>query len=629
MNTQKMFKAMLNRLKDRNHRIKFQMIFIAVFIFLLIGVTIFTRSLIQQEEKRKMKNMKEKGVHLVSLAALHSVNDFETSKRDFYLRTLLGYSSAADLVYCFVHDNTGKSIASFTSNVLKVRIPDEIEVRSLSSMRLTAQIFLDPLSEQSISEYSKPIFEGGQKTGTVRLGFRFPSVELFSPERISLLAMFALLIFAAVFLAYYGILYAIRPVQKSIYDIKNRSNGTGPVGADSAMGGGIARIVGDLNHSFSDLHGRLKKIESANFDLATKVGVVSFEKNKIINLLNAMDFGILTIDVLDNLSYINDYMSKLLGKELKDVIDRPLDSILGHDEIVTFILQHEIAESSNSAKHIETTFPDVSPGETFKMSFFNLKDNEGAVTGKMILLKNITNEKLGEKTQQEFIAHVSHELLTPLTTIKSYNEMLMDGEIDKVEMQKEFYNTISDETTRLTRLIQNLLNISKIEMGSLTINKGLIKTDLLFQDCASAISASALNKGIAFEKKVPDKFPSLDGDKELLKVAINNILNNAVKYTPEGGSITFSLNEQDTSVTFAITNTGQGISKEDIPHVFEKSYRSKDTHVTEQTGTGLGLAISAEIIQLHGGEIEVQSEPDKETRFTISMPKEEYYIENK
>ena len=152
---------------------------------------------------------------------------------------------------------------------------------------------------------------------------------------------------------------------------------------------------------------------------------------------------------------------------------------------------------------------------------------------------------------------------------------------------------------------------------------------MLFEDCANAINASALNKNISFEKILPDKFPSLYGDKELLKVVINNILNNAVKYTPEGGNITFSLYEHNNNVTFDVVNTGYGISKEDIPRIFDKSYRSADQHISEQPGSGLGLAIASEIINLHGGEIEVQSELGKETCFKINIPKEEYYLEDK
>jgi signal transduction histidine kinase len=163
-------------------------------------------------------------------------------------------------------------------------------------------------------------------------------------------------------------------------------------------------------------------------------------------------------------------------------------------------------------------------------------------------------------------------------------------------------------------------------MGSLTINKGLVKTNWLFEDCVSAIEPSALSKNITIEKILPDKFPLIVGDKELLKVAINNLLTNAVKYTPEGGTITFSINDRNNMVICEVIDTGYGIAKEDISHIFDKFYRSADPNITERTGTGLGLSITSEIIKLHDGEIEVQSEPDKGTRFTIILPKGEYYI---
>jgi signal transduction histidine kinase len=204
--------------------------------------------------------------------------------------------------------------------------------------------------------------------------------------------------------------------------------------------------------------------------------------------------------------------------------------------------------------------------------------------------------------------------------------MLIDGDIDDSEMKKEFYNTINEEADRLTALIHNLLSISRIEMGSLTLNKGLVKTDWLAGDSVSAIESAAQNKHIVLEKNLPETFPSLVGDKELLKVAIINILNNAVKYTPEKGKITFSLSDLNGLAIFDIVDTGHGISKEDLAHIFDKSFRSTDPHVREQTGSGLGLAIASDIIHLHGGEIEVESELGEGTHFSIRIPKEEYYI---
>jgi two-component system phosphate regulon sensor histidine kinase PhoR len=163
-------------------------------------------------------------------------------------------------------------------------------------------------------------------------------------------------------------------------------------------------------------------------------------------------------------------------------------------------------------------------------------------------------------------------------------------------------------------------------MGSLTIEKGLIKGDWLFNDCMAAVEGTALKKNISIERELPDNFPSLVGDKELLKAAIINILGNAVKYTPENGHIKFMLTEQDDFIIFEVTDDGCGISKADLPHIFDKFYRSTDPHVTEQTGSGLGLALTSEIVRLHGGEIEVNSKPDEGSHFMIRLPKEEYYL---
>ena len=125
---------------------------------------------------------------------------------------------------------------------------------------------------------------------------------------------------------------------------------------------------------------------------------------------------------------------------------------------------------------------------------------------------------------------------------------------------------------------------------------------------------------------MPDIFPTLIGDKELLKIAVINILGNAVKYSPENTEITYSLLEERDMVVIDITDTGYGIGKEDLPHIFDKFYRSKESDILEQTGSGLGLPMAAEIINLHGGEIEVESEKSEGTKFTIRIPKEQYFV---
>jgi two-component system phosphate regulon sensor histidine kinase PhoR len=384
--------------------------------------------------------------------------------------------------------------------------------------------------------------------------------------------------------------------------------------------------MNDLEQSLVKLKEKLDKTEADNTEMATMLGVTTFEKNKISKIIDSMSFGVIITDIQDNINYINAYMLSLLNKEWKDVVDRPLGEIINQDEIISFISQQESLKATSNPGQLETTFPDIAPGELFGVSSSYLHDSEGAVIGKISSVKNISAEKSMETASQDFIANVAHEFLTPLTTINSYNEILMDEEIEDKEMAKEFHNTISEEAARLTRLVQNLLSISKIEMGAMTLSTGLVKTESLVEDSFQTIETPAREKQITINTNLPDNFPSLIGDKELFKTAIINLLGNAVKYSPEKSSITFSLTENDDKVIFEISDTGYGISEEDLPHIFEKFYRSTDSQITEQKGSGLGLAMTSEIIRLHGGEIEVESELGKGTHFIISIPKEEYYL---
>jgi len=600
---------------------------VTLFVFVLIGIIIFAQILIRQEEKYKKQDLLDRGNYLVSLVSLHPIEDFRGNKRNFLLRTLTGYTTYEGLAYFFVHDDAGLPIVSLAPNDLASKAPNDIQMTSLNAMGLTKQTFKDHRSQGTIYEFAKPIFEHSRKAGTVRLGLKLPPISFFSLERTRFLAMIALFILAIILFFYYGISLALRPLRKLHQDFKYTC--TDPVAGvpNSADRESVGSTIKTLERSLTQIKKNLTKIETENVALASKLGVTTFEKNQVAKVLDSINLGIVITDIQDNISLINEYLLRMLNRKREDVLDHPLGEVLEHDEIMSFISEQEGGKQINAARHIETTLPELAPGDVFSVSLTVLKDGEGSLVGKMISIKKITSEKAVEKAQYEFIAHIAHELKTPLTSIKSYSEMLIDGDIDDSEMKIEFYNTINEEADRLTALINNLLSISSIDMGNLTLNKGLVKTDWLAGDSVSAIESAAQNKHIVLEKNLPETFPSLVGDKELLKVAIINILNNAVKYTPDNGKITFSLSDQNGLAIFDVVDTGHGISKEDLPHIFDKSFRSVDPHVREQIGSGLGLAIASEIIHLHGGEIEVESEPGEGTHFSIRIPKEEYYID--
>ena len=611
-----------------NSSMKVRWIGIAMSVFFLVGIAAFTQILVRYDQKNKIRDILNKGNSLVSLIALHPLKNLNGQKSEFFLRTLSEYISSEGLVYCFIHDRHAKPLLSLAPRDLISNIPESIQVKSLYTMGLTMQIFSVSGTEGTFYEFAKPVFENGERNGTVRIGLKLPPTSIFNSERIGLLAMIAFLIFATITFAYYGMTSAFRPLRNISHDFNNSCMCIPllPAPSNSEKNRGMLQIIRDLEQSFFQIKETLNKTETDNVEIATRLGVTTFEKDQISKIIDSIKFGIIITDIQDNISYMNSYMLRLLDKKRGDVVDHPLGEVLEHDEITSFISQQESLNSTSNSEHIEITFPDLSPGEIFQVSSSYMRDNEGAIIGKMISIKNITREKSSEKVKNEFIANVAHEFLTPLTTIKSYNEMLMDGEIENEEMQKEFFNTISEETGRLSRLIQNLLSLSKIEMGSLTLSTSLVKTDWLVGDSIVAVEKAAQRKNMVITKIMPDQFPSLVGDKELLKTAIINILGNAVKYSAEESEITFSLMEQSNLVIFDIIDNGYGISEEDLPHIFDRFFRSTETHIVEQTGSGLGLAMTSEIIHLHGGEIKVQSEPGKGTQFTISIPREEYYL---
>lgn len=603
-----------------------QRIGVVVFLVFLVGISVFfTHHLATQETKHKEQDFLSRGNHLIALVSTYPINDMDDVKRDRFLKILSDFSTEG-LAYLYVHDLGEKRVLSLSMSDVSSRVPSHIISGSLYAMGAVEQSFPDKITGNTVREFAKPIFENGQKSGTIRLGLEIPPPSLFSLERLSLLAMIAFFVVSALALGYYGITFALRPLRHLSRNFRSTFVDSDDGEIPDMKSGQIAPMVEEFEESLSQINEKLRDIQTENIELTSRLGVMAFERNQIVKILDSVNFGIIIIDVQENINHVNDYMLKLLDKDRAAVVDHPFGEIIGNPEILSFVAQQETLGRTSSITHLDGMFPELSPSEKYRISSSYLMGGENTPIGLMMTVNNVTSEDMAENAQQDFIAHVAHELLTPLTNIKSYSEMLMDGEIDDIEMQKEFYNTINEQTDRLSNLIRNLLSISKMETGSLTLNKGLVKTDWFVDDCISNIEGSAKDKDITIEKELPDLFPSMMADKELLKVALNNILGNAVKYTPGGGTVTFGISERDQMVHFEVADTGFGMSEEDQQHVFEKFYRSDNPQITSEAGSGLGLATTVEIVQLHDGETTVESELGKGTRFRISIPKEEYNL---
>jgi two-component system, OmpR family, phosphate regulon sensor histidine kinase PhoR len=233
----------------------------------------------------------------------------------------------------------------------------------------------------------------------------------------------------------------------------------------------------------------------------------------------------------------------------------------------------------------------------------------------------MTKEKEVAEMKNDFVSNVSHELRTPLASIKAYIEMLIDGEADDEKTKTEFYEVIQNEANRLSRLIDNILNISRIESGLVKINKQPQSLMVIVKEALEVIAPQAKLKNIKLDEHLMPAIYQTQADKDMLYQAVLNLLSNAVKYTPEGGTITVSatVDEAKRQLVAKISDTGVGIPPKDLPFVFDKFYRAESNNRMAK-GTGLGLSLVKHIVEtVHHGRMFVESSVGKGSTFGFEL----------
>ncbi|MBC8442428.1 MAG: PAS domain-containing protein [Deltaproteobacteria bacterium] len=597
---------------------KTKFIILLLFLLVLVGIVLISYAQFKKETIKDYKQIKESGRSLIGMLSLPSTASLLSGPNDYFFRELSQNAISNKIAYCIIHDAQRKPVLLFSPENIDQQVPDIIINKSLLESGFIMQDFLTTDGHELI-EFAKPVFADKKIAAVVRLGLKVADNNFFTYENLVLPFQIAFFIMLALVFGYYWTILSF----KHLKTIKLADDGTPGIKPGK---GDVKDIIENLEAYLASVKEKTSEAETQRQQLESRLKISQFENKQFFNIFNAFDFGILLIDNREMVFFANTYLLNLLGQSAEDLINSSYDEVIEHEDLKTFIMQRGSAEGHLISKHMKITFEKTDPGQFFQASSYNITDAEGSLFIRLIMVVNISREKEAEKAQQDFISHIAHELRTPLTNIKAYNEMMMDGEINNAEMQKEFFNTINDETNRLAKLISSILELAESEMGQLTITKDMVKTDWLMEGCIEAVEAVAKEKNITIERQVPDNFPKVMGDKEMLKSALINILGNAVKYSPESARITFAIKEADDMVVFEINDTGYGMDEKDLPHIFEKFYRSENEDVVEQTGSGLGLAITAEIIKTHDGFIEVQSELDKGSQFTIKIPKGDLLI---
>lgn len=260
-------------------------------------------------------------------------------------------------------------------------------------------------------------------------------------------------------------------------------------------------------------------------------------------------------------------------------------------------------------------------GEGESTCFLRVARHALAERGFVWILRDISQQKLAEEMRTQFVMTATHELRTPLANIKAYSESLaLYDDIDPEE-QKHFFNTIHGEATRLARFVDELLNVSQMEAGSLSLSTHETDISRLIEEVLLQLQPEIERKKIHFEQRLPAKIPRLCVDKDKMAASLVNLVGNAVKYTPEEGKVRLEVELTPTEMLIHVEDTGFGIAQDDLGRLFDKFFRSSDERVQAISGSGLGLAFTQEVARLHGGRIAVHSELNKGSRFTLTLPR--------
>lgn len=240
--------------------------------------------------------------------------------------------------------------------------------------------------------------------------------------------------------------------------------------------------------------------------------------------------------------------------------------------------------------------------------------------GAVLVLHDITELRRLERVRRDFVANVSHEFKTPLTNIQGYSETLLTGALDDTANRRRFVEIIRDHARRLARLTDDLLKLSRIEAGRLELEMRPIRVDTLVKGCVESSRFNAEARGLQIRADVQENAPAIRGDSTWLGEVLQNLLDNALQYTPSGGQIDILARANGHAVTFTVADTGIGIPQSDLERIFERFYRVDAARSREAGGTGLGLAIARHIVDAHGGRIWVESAVGHGSRFHFSIP---------
>jgi two-component system phosphate regulon sensor histidine kinase PhoR len=381
--------------------------------------------------------------------------------------------------------------------------------------------------------------------------------------------------------------------------------------ADRAAGGDFTPL--DRDHGRDEIANLAGALGGTVAQLGRTIHTLTDERNRSAAILASMVEGVAVVAGDERILYCNHAFEQILELPEGSSQGKKLVEAIRQAELVSAVRQ-----ALPGAKQITG---EVEVGTVRRRSFSVTAApvRAAGANSAVLVLHDITELRRLERVRRDFVANVSHEFKTPLTAIQGFAETLLSGALDDKTNRKRFVEIIREHAWRLARLTDDLLKLSRIEAGRLELEFRAVRVQALVNGCVETARFKAETKGLRINVELPDGLPLVRADGAQLGEVLQNLLDNALQYTPRGGQIDVSASANGNSVTFTVADTGIGIPESDLERIFERFYRVDAARSREAGGTGLGLAIARHIVDAHGGRIWVESAVGQGSRFHFSV----------
>ncbi len=453
---------------------------------------------------------------------------------------------------------------------------------------------------QDMLYMAMPVSE--QKEAIVRLAIPLTELRIVSTHlRVLLVFSFVLTFVIAVLLSFIASGYFSRPLKEMAEIAKKIAQGDLSQKISLRSGDELSDYARSMNYMSDQIRMRMEEVAK--------------EKSQLEAVLLSMIEGVLVIDKQGRIVLMNESFRQFFhikeetsGKNTLEVIRN-----LKVKEMVDKVLK--------SPAGVESTEISVSvPEEKGMLVHAAPILRAGQLEGVVVVFHDITQLRHMERLRREFVANVSHELRTPLASIKGYAETLLDGALEDKDNARDFLNIIHADAERLARLINDTLDLSKIESGSLEFQFRPVDAGDVVVRVLKGLQRQIEEKKLLIRNDITANAPKVQADEDRLMQVVFNLVDNAVKYTPQGGRITITARPKDGFLEISVADSGVGIPAQDLPRVFERFYRVDKARSRDLGGTGLGLAIVKHIVQAHDGDVVVESRPGQGSTFTFTLP---------